>query len=236
MHAQELPLAVAEPFLRRFEPRLKLAGRLSSNLTLREGDGQAGSPDARLEGSVSAVALTLSHPLLGSDIPNLARVEGSCRLALNGSRLLIEQAEVQSEVGKASLAGTVDLASNLRDTLYQPGNRLDAQVDLARLAGLAPNSLHLTKDTQITSGTLTLHVGSSLRSESVRWEGDLRTSDLQGLYQGQRITWKEPFAVVFAAHQDANVLPVFERFRCDSDFLRLEMSGSLNEWTGARRL
>jgi hypothetical protein len=231
LRADALPLAAAEPFLRRFQPQIKLDGRFSTHLTLREGDGQAGSPDARLEGDVSLQALALSDPLLGPDCLRLARVETPCRLALEGSRVHIEQLEVQSDIGKLCLAGTVDLAKDPREVLTQPGHRIEAVVDLARLSGLVPNTLHLTKDTRIESGTVSLHVHSSARPDSVRWEGDLRTSDLQGLYQGQCITWKEPLAVVFVARQEANALPVFERFRCDSDFLRLEMSGSLEEWS-----
>ncbi len=200
-------------------------------MTLHQSDDQAGSPDVRLEGNVSIQGLTVSDPLFGPDCLKVERVEAPLRMALDGSRLVVEQVEVKSEVGKASLAGTVDLAKDLRDALNQPGHRVDAQIDLARLSELVPNTLHLTKDTRITSGTLALHVSSSARPDSVLWEGDLKTSDLQGLYQGQRITWKEPFAVVFTAHQEANALPVFERFRCDSDFLRLQMSGGIDEWT-----
>ncbi len=103
---------------------------------------------------------------------------------------------------------------------------------MARLADLVPNALHLTKDTRLQSGTLSLHLHSALRDDRVLWEGNLRTSDLEGLYQAQRITWKEPLSVVLTAHQEmSDPLPVLERLRCDSDFLRLEMSGSLQEWT-----
>ncbi|HEY7310036.1 MAG TPA: DUF748 domain-containing protein [Gemmataceae bacterium] len=231
VHAENAPLAAAEPFLRRFEPQIKLDGRWSANLTLRQGDGQPGSPDVRLEGDVSLQSLTLSDPLLGPDTLKLARVEAPCRLALDGSRLSVEKLDIRTDVGKASLTGTMDLAKDMRDLLHQPGHRLDAELDLARLAALAPNTLHLSKDAQITSGTLTLHLRSSIRGESLLWEGDLRTSDLRGQYQGQHLTWKEPLAVVFTAHQEINGLPVFERFQCDSDFLRVEMSGSVEEWT-----
>ncbi|HEY7424003.1 MAG TPA: hypothetical protein VH682_07190, partial [Gemmataceae bacterium] len=231
LHAEDAPLAAAELFLRRFEPQIKLDGRLNAALTLRQGDGQPGSPDVRLEGDASLQALTLSDPLLGPDTLRLARVEAPCRLAVDGSRLSVEQLEVRSEVGKVSLGGTVDLALDMRDLLRQPGHRLDAELDLARLAGLVPNTLHLTKDTQILSGSLTLHLRSSIRADSLVWEGDLRTSDLQGQYQGQRLTWKEPLAVLFTAHQEIGGFPVLERFQCASDFLRVEMSGSLEEWT-----
>jgi len=231
LHADAIPLAVAEPFLRRFEPRIKLDGRLAAHLTLHEGDGQAGSPDARLQGDVSVQALTVSDPLLGPDCLRLARVDAPCRLALEGSRVHFEQVEVKSDIGKLSLAGTVDLAKDLRDALSQPGYRVDAEIDLARLAGLAPNTLHLTKDTRIESGTASLHIHSSPGPDSVLWGGDLRTSDLQGVYQGQRITWKEPLALVFTARQEANALPLLERFRCDADFLHLEMSGSTDDWS-----
>jgi translocation and assembly module TamB len=242
LRAGDLSLDVAGPFLRRFAPQLQLGGRLNASVKLRPappspppvpGGGEGGgSPDVRLEGNVSLQDLTLSDPLLGPDVLRLERVQAPLRIALDGSRLAIEQLEIQSEIGKISHAGTIDLAKDLRSALVQPGHRVEAVLNVARLADLVPNALHLTKDTRMQSGTLSLHVNSVLRDDKVFWEGDLRTSDLEGLYQGQRITWKEPFAVVWAAHQEvSDPLPVLERFRCDSDFLRLEMSGSFREWT-----
>jgi translocation and assembly module TamB len=231
LHAEDLPLDAAEPFLRRIEPRMKVSGWLNANLKLQPSNGQPGSPDVRLEGAISLQTLALSDSLLGPDILRLPRVEAPLRIALDGSRLSIEQLEIRSAVGKASLAGTMDLAKEPRDVLLQPGHRLEAELNLARLADLVPNALHLTRDTRLQSGTLSLHLRSTLRDDSLLWEGDLHTSDLEGLYQGQRLTWKEPFAIVITGHQGmSDPLPVFECFRCDSDFLRLEMSGSLEEW------
>jgi translocation and assembly module TamB len=232
LRAGDLPLDAAGPFLRRLAPHLQLDGRLNANVKLRPSDGQAGAPDVRLEGNVSLQALTLSDPLLGPDILRLQHVQAPLRMALDGSRLAIEQLEMQSEIGKISLAGTMDLAKELRDALVQPGHRIEAELNLARLADLVPHALHLTKDTRMQSGALSLHLHNVLGDDMVHWEGDLHTSDLEGLYQGQRVTWKEPFAVVLTAHQEvSNPLPVLERLRCDSDFLRLEMSGSVQEWT-----
>lgn len=229
--SDELPLDAAEPLLRRLEPRIKLGGRLNVHLTFQPGEGQSVASDVRLQGSVSVQELALSNSLLRPDTLRLPRVDAPCRIVLDGTRLSIEQLEIQSEVGKISLAGAMDLARP-QDTLLQPGQRVEAELNLARLADLVPNTLHLTKDTRVQSGTLSLHLRSFLRGDSLLLEGDLHTSDLEGRFQGQRIIWKEPLNVVLTAHQDASTsLPVFECFRCDSDFLRLEMSGSLEEWT-----
>ncbi len=252
LRADDLPLDVAEPFLRRLAPHIHLHGRLNINVKLGSpplspplpegelrrsppvpgGDTGGGLPDVRLEGNVSLQALTLSDPMLGPDILHLQRVQAPLRISLDGSRLSIEQLEIQSEIGKISLAGTLDLAKDLGCAHIQPGHRIDAELNVARLANLVPNALHLTKDTRLQSGTLSMHLHSALRDDRVLWEGSLRTSDLEGLYQAQRITWKEPLSIVLTAHQEiSDPLPVLERLRCDSDFLRLEMSGSLREWT-----
>ncbi|MHB1427020.1 MAG: AsmA family protein, partial [Gemmataceae bacterium] len=232
LHADDLPLEAAGPFLRRFLPHVQLNGRLNAHAKLLSSDGQAGSPDVRLEGNVSLQALTLSDPLLGADVLRLERVQAPLRMALDGSRLAIEQLEIQSEIGKIRFAGTLDFSKDLRSIPMQPGHRIDAELNLARLAELVPNTLHLTKDTHVQSGTLSLHLHSALRENAVVWQGDLHTSDLEGQYQGQRVTWKEPFSVDLTAHQEmSDPLPVLEHLRCDSDFLRLEMSGSLQEWT-----
>jgi hypothetical protein len=230
--ATDLPMEAAELFLRRLEPQIKLGGRLSASLRIRPNDGQPNSPDMRLEGTLSLKAIELSDSFLGPDVLRLQRVDAPLRIALDGSRLWIERLEIQSNVGKLSLSGMMDLSKDLRDALIQPGHHVEAELNLARLAEQIPNALHLTKDTRMQSGTLSLHLSSALRGDAVLWEGNLHTSDLQGLYQGQQITWKEPFSVVLTAHQEiSDPLPVLERFRCDSDFLRLEMSGSLEEWT-----
>jgi translocation and assembly module TamB len=232
VRAENAPLETIEPFLRRIEPHLKLSGLARADLKLRASDGQPGAPDLRLEGSLALQELAVSDALLSPDVLRLQRVDAACRIALDSSRVRIEQLEFRSEVGKVSLAGTIDVAKDLREAFLQPGHRVEAELNLARLANLVPNALHLTKDTLLESGTLSLQLRSSLRDHSLLWEGDLHTSDLEGLYQGQRLIWKEPFAVVFAARQEASApLPVFERFRVDSDFLRLEISGSLEEWT-----
>ncbi len=232
LHAEDLPLDALEPILRRIEPRLRLGGWLNADLQLQPGSESNGGPDLRVAGNVAIQALTASDSLLGGDVLHLARVDAPCRFALEGSRLTVEQLEVQSEVGKVNLGGTIDLGKDSRAAVLQPGQRLDAELNLVRLAELLPDALHLTKDTRIQSGVLSLHLHSSQRGESLLWEGHVHTSDLEGLYQGQRIVWKEPFALVLAAHQETNdSLPILERFRCDSDFLRLEISGSLEEWT-----
>jgi translocation and assembly module TamB len=231
VQADDLPLDALEPFLRRIEPNLRLAGWLSADLQLQP-VGEQGGPDLLAQGKVSIQALSASDTLMGEDVLRLARVDAPCRVLLDGSRLNIEQMEIQSEVGKVNLAGTIDLAKESRGAVLQPGQRLDAELNLVRLAELLPDALHLTKDTRIQSGMLSLHLHSSQRGESLLWEGNVHTSDLEGLYQGQRIVWKEPFALVLTAHQDTlDSLPMLESFRCDSDFLRLEMSGSLEEWT-----
>jgi hypothetical protein len=244
LRADQLPLEAIEPFLRRFAPHLHLSGRLNVNGKICPSDGQAGAPDVRLEGGISLQALTLSDPfLLGSDVLHLQQVQTPIRLALDGSRLAIEQMEIQSEVGKLRLAGTLpkeedgkrkEESRNVFSSfvLLPSSLQVEAELNLARLAAMLPNALHLTKDTRMQSGTLSLQLHSTPCDDGTHWEGHLHTSDLEGLYQGQRVTWKEPFTVILTAHQEINnPLPVLERFRCDSDFLRLEMSGSLQEWT-----
>lgn len=230
--AADLPLEALEPFLRRIEPHFRLGGWLNADLKLQPGDGQPNVPDIRLVGNAALQALTVSDSALASDTLRLPRVDIPCRIALDGDRLGLEQLQLQSEVGKVGLSGSVDLSKEAREAVLLPGQHLEAELKLAPLAELLPNTLHLTKDTRIQSGTLSLHLNSSLRGDSLLWEGDVRASDLEGQYQGQRLVWKEPFALVLTAHQElSDLLPVLERFRCDADFLRFEMSGSLEEWT-----
>jgi hypothetical protein len=222
------PLAILQPFLHRIDPAIRLDGRLDAKVDARWGEK---ANTSELAGRVGVSDLVLAGPWLGADQLRLARVETPCRLVLEGSRVRIDEAALKCDVGSAAVRGTFDPTQDLAALLEQPGMHLAFDVDLAKLAALLPHTLRLQKDTQIHAGRLSGKIDSVARAGGVVWEGMLNTSDIRGSHQGQAIVWREPLALAFAVRQAPGSLPVFERLRCDADFLHLEGAGSMERLT-----
>jgi hypothetical protein len=148
----------------------------------------------------------------------------------------IDRADLRCDAGRVSLAGAIDLQRGLMEALAQPGQRLDVAVDLARLVRLLPHTVALPPGTSVASGGLELHLESKPRPEGVGWEGRLHGADLEGTCNGKKLLWKNPIAIAFAAHQVGRGLPVFEHFRCESDFLQMEVAGSVEQLAVHARL
>jgi translocation and assembly module TamB len=235
LQADTFPLAVAQPFLRRVQPDLQLDGIATTRLVLSSGIGAAGQPNLRLEGKLSLSNFLLIGPWVEPDRVQLERVELPCRVALEGGCMRVEQLDLDCDIGKVSLAGLLDPTRPFGGFLERPGQRIDLEVDLARLGRLLPSTLALPQETHLSSGGLSLHVRSSASPGGLLWEGDFRTTDLRGTYQGQRIDWKEPLTAAFTARQAPGTLPVFERGRCDADFFHLEVAGSPQKLTATVR-
>lgn len=225
--ADGLPLALAEPFLRRLVPGIQLGGALGADLTLRPGDGGAAQPGIRLEGRLTVRDFSLGAPAwIGVDRIVLKRVEIPCRLALHSPWVHVERAEVQSDVGTFRLAGKVDLSKGLNALLRQPGCDAGLEVDLVRLTDLFPDTLGLSPITRLTQGRLEAHLHSVADARGTHWEGDLSTSELRGLFEGQPVAWKAPLKLDFRTQPVRDGLPLPAWLRCDSDFLQAKATGS----------
>jgi hypothetical protein len=201
-----------------------MEGQLRAELQLHADDVRH---DGRAEGSVAVDDLVLAAPLLSEDTLRLQHVEAPFRLSRIGRRVEVERAELRCDVARAGLAGVIDLRQGLAEQLAQAGQRIDVEADLARLARLLPSTVALPPQTSIASGTLTLRLHSTPRPDGVLWEGEAHTADIEGVCEGKKLLWKKPIALVFAVHQAPGSLPVFEHFHCESDFVQMEVSGSV---------
>jgi hypothetical protein len=220
IHAERLPLGLLAPLLRRVEPGTRLDGRLNADIA-----GQWEGNQAKFEGRVTATGFQLAAPWLGNDRITLATLDAPCKATLADRRLHVEQARLMCDLGEARLAGFFD-TGDLLNAWRQPGLEAGIDLDLARLAAMLPSRLHLHQDLKVTSGRLTAAVRSQAMPQGVAWDGRLVTADIRGINAGRAVSWPQPIKVEFAAKQTQGKLPTVDRLTCESNFLRLEGSGS----------
>jgi hypothetical protein len=233
LQLDSLPLALAKPVLRRTVPDAQLDGRLSGQVVLQWGATEVGAPSLNLDGQVSGKGLVVSGPWLEGDHLRLEQLDAPLHLVMQGSTLRVERAEVQCDLGKASVRGTVDTDRIEPAVLARSPFQALADLDLARLANMLPNTLHLRPDTRITSGRLAVDVSSSGAPQGSAWQGTVQVSALKAVRQGQQIVLPEPIAIAFAAHEPPGAAVIVDRCRCESSFLNLEAAGTADRLTAS---
>jgi translocation and assembly module TamB len=221
----ELPLRLFGPWLRRAAPGGKLDGHAACRLHY-----QWDKDESRLDGRLNVRKLFLAGPWLGRDQVRFDTLDIPCKLAIAGDNLRLDQADMTCDLGKISARGSFDLNRPVLAGLSHPGNDLDADVNLARLANMLPHTLHLHKDTNVASGRLTMRVRCLPRPDGVAWEGQLSTSDLKGTARGQPVVWPAPLQARFQAHQTGESLPIVDVLHCDSGFLQMEAREEPGQW------
>jgi translocation and assembly module TamB len=218
--AEQFPLDLAEPFLRRFEPNLHVFGRLTANLELQADSAQ----QMTVNGRIQAQQFEVADAQRFADVVQLRKVDMPCSLSVRDGVIQAQKIEVVSEAGHVTVQGSFDPAKNYSTWLDQTGAVVSVDVDLAQVAKLLPNTLHLHKDLQITSGRLQANLTSQANGNDVIWQGKIETSDLQAQQNGQVVSWQQPLIVDVAARNVPNQLPVIDRLHCDSEFLKIDVT------------
>lgn len=183
--------------------------------------------------------LALAAPAwLGRDVLRLDRVNAQGQLVTAGPRWTVRNFRVESDVANGTANGSFlapqpgqPLAAWLEQSFDQADAEFTGQVDLARLANMLPNVVHLRDQTQLVSGVASLSLRTAPSGEANqerRWLGELATKDLAALRGGRRIAWEQPFAMQAALARSARG-PMLERLVCQSDFLQVQAQGSLAE-------
>ncbi len=242
-----VPLSVVGALLRRNDPTARFTGWVSL-----EGDAAwqpptSGKPVSSnpvmallAQGLTTSGRITLVNPvysgvLTGGEPLRVAGAEAPWRLAAKPDRLQIETLAAHSEIGSARVAGHVtppELAAWLAGQFALPsGLRGGAEVDLARLAAIAPEVLRLQKGVRIESGTVRADVTSRIENGVPRLMGEIRTDSLTGTSGRKRIEWQRPLRVTFSALRPGEDWQV-ENLRCESDFLTANASGNESQIKG----
>jgi hypothetical protein len=217
------PLSSLVPLAGRIEPGLGLAGSLDVHV---EGSWGTTAAELKVAGKTSMRDFELGASWLGKDHVHLDRAEAACDVTLEGGRLVVRKAELSCDVATASAVGELRTAAGPQALLQQAGCRVHLEADLARIVAMLPSVVPVYEDARLTSGRIGIDLGSSARPGGVAWEGNIHITDVKGVRNQQVIAWDSPIAVDFRVLAAAKGLPVIESARCDSEFLRLTLTGS----------
>lgn len=226
LNANGIPLGMAQAIGKRFDPSLRTSGELSCQLT-----GEWKESTGALAGRISAGDLYLAGSWLGGDRIRLSKVDLPCQIALDKSRVTIEQAELACDLGYAKVKGSIDIEKPFMASLQAPGNEIKVDVDLAKTAKMLPATLRIQSGTEILAGRLNLNIASAAQKGGVLWKGKLTTSDLRGKNGTTEFVWNDPIALDFALHQEGKGLPVVDHLQCRSAFLNLTGRGTADKFT-----
>ena len=233
MAASEFPLAALTPILERLAPGTIVSGHLTADLK-GEWSQTADAPlSAKIEGSLSARDLDLTAPWLNGDRLHLASVGLPLKIETEGSGLRIDRADLTSDIGTISAAGTFDPDEPFDRVVDRPGIKVEADVDLAKLAALLPNLLRIREGTSIREGKLNLKLASRATDAGTAWDGEVRTSALKAERGDQPIDWDEPLTIEFSGRVPPGQLPTFDKFLCRSDFIAINAQGSSESFRAA---
>ena len=228
-----LPLAALGPLLTRFAPTARLGGRLTSSLTCH---ADAALDRISLEGTLTTDELRLADSSLGVDPLKIGRLDADGKLAWQDGRLAVEQLTAKSDLGELSLSGTFVAQSKPGESwsavLTRQVCQLRGRLDLARLAATLPGTLRIRKGTEITSGQVSLTLAIQPDALGSAWNGQVEANNLTAVSQGRQIVWRQPVQVALTAHATAQG-PVVESLKCESNFLRLEASGTADRLSAA---
>jgi translocation and assembly module TamB len=229
--AADFPLDVIEPFARRADPGLTLAGTLSADLTAGVTPSESGLPDSRVAGTVSARELVITSPRLGPEPLSLRRVELPCAATTKGTEVRVEKASLTCELGSASFAGTLDLAEPVEKWIDRPGLKATADADVAALAARFPKLLRIRDGLELREGRVRAELASTPGPGGPAWVGSVKTTALKGVRGGKPLAWDQPVEVAFAGRLGPTRVPAFDRLDVKAEFATVTARGSPERFT-----
>jgi hypothetical protein len=254
------PVSAAGPLVRRADPRARLEGAATGRGTFawnapQQPAAPGGAPywiDALLasglmtEGSLVLDGFTAQGRTTGGDVLRLARVEVPWRIRTDGGRLVIDDLRIDSgEIGAVRLMAALsrgDLGSMLSASPATwgevdasgarrwPQGRLGADIDVARLAQLAPAAVALRGDLRPISGRLVVLLDSEQQGGD-RLTAQVTASNFTAEAAGKLVSWDQPFSLNGTLVRQPNGL-VVESLRCESEFVNGDLRGDLANLQG----
>ncbi len=226
LQVEGVPLAAAEPWLRRFVAGSELSGTLSGQGTANWTATAAAFPtDLTSSGTLAIDRLDATAPRLLGDRVRLARVELPWRLTSQPTGLAIEDFALRTDVGQVALRGRLDpkLDAARHDL------ELRGSFDIARLAAMLPHALRIRADTTITSGAIEVagryqpHEGGQIIS------GSVRAAQLSATSAGKPFRWDQPVDARFALRRAGGTMQL-DTLQCNSKFLKIDAAGDAQKF------
>src|SRR5262249_24493054 len=125
---------------------------------------------------------------------------------------------------------------SLDKLLDNHGVRLEADVDLAKVAALLPKLLRIREGTAIREGRLTAKLTSRNTPAGTTWDGEVHTAALKATRGGKDVAWEAPLSVEFSGRVPPGHLPVFDKLVCRSDFIAVNAQGSPESFRAAANI
>ncbi|MFO0937069.1 MAG: DUF748 domain-containing protein [Gemmataceae bacterium] len=221
----ELPLEPVSWIARRFEPGLIMRGHASGHVELAI-DGKT----VNIEGKLNARDLELANERRGGELFASGMVEIPVSLTFNDSVLTSRNCQLTCDAGKASFAGTIDLAKTPDHWLSQPGLKINVDLHAEKLPKLLPSIRQSLAGTQIQSGAITLAIASKENPKGTTWDGSFDISTIRAVRDGKTIVWDTPVKAEFAGRVGTDGYPTFDKLQVASDFIGLNFRGSWDQF------
>jgi hypothetical protein len=234
VQAQNAPLAPLTALLRRFDSRLNLAGRATTDLTVTWLP-QAIRPSVTVRGQSSVEQFVLAATALGEDRLELARLSLPCDVKWDGRTIDVVELRVDCDLGKATVRGQAPIsdfdAPSLVRALAQAKAEAAGDIDLVRVAAALPRTLRLRPETQLTNGRVQFSLSNRVEADQPITTGVFEVTQLAALDRGRPLAWQQPLRLTLQT-RDTRGGPQVDKLEIVSDFLRAEASGPWDKLNG----
>lgn len=224
------------PLLPRVNPHAELEGELNADTTISLIAAETGT-EWDWSGTLGTDKLVLAgFPAIERDRLALDQVQLTGRTAMTQGRLAMHDVKVVTDIGLFTATGDVPLGASTEKSsseivlslLSDEDYHVQGRVDLARLAKLLPQTLHIRDGIEITGGDVQVDMVGAAADGIRRWSGKVGIAKLNASNNGQPIPWNQPFNARFAAHRDQSSV-IVDLLECQSDFLKVSAKGTLED-------
>ncbi|HEX5470303.1 MAG TPA: hypothetical protein VFW73_00360 [Lacipirellulaceae bacterium] len=241
VQADRIALAIAEPWLRRFESGSALSGTLSGQATASWTAGNSGLPsDLSTRGALRVDQFDATGAGLHGDHVRLAQVELPWRITAQPTGLAIDEFQLRTDIGQLAIRGQFDPAavrppdskSSTAARLIAGRHDLDMRgaIDIARLVAMLPHTLNIRNGVTITSGTIDITGGLKPTAKGETLTGSVNVARLAGTSRGKALAWDQPINMDVSL-RGANGVIALDSLQCNSKFLHIEAAGTLQQFT-----
>ncbi len=228
LSARQLPTDAATPFLTRFYERMEMGGLLNGEIAAKWSDyGNSISLNAA-PANIQHVRF-MAPNRIGDDQIRLANLKVMGELSLTPEMVDATDFVCETDIGHLRANGGFawrQLAS-LKNNFEIPATdfQSDAELDLAKLAGMLPNTLPLQDDLTIQSGSIQFTASSRVEGEIRKLVFNGESAGLSAIRNGQPINWHKPIRLVAVLRQTPESV-VVESLDCSSNFLKITGSAT----------
>lgn len=236
--ARQFPLGSLAPLVERYAPGTTAGGRLTGAAEFERKPVGDGSAELTLHGNLAVADLDAAGPWSRGDRVKMAHAEvKTASVSLVKNEITMKDTVFTCDAGTLSATAAVSLVEPVAELFTTPGLQVDARIDVAKLAAVAPRLMRLREGTKLTAGQVTAKVTSIQGPHGVAWAGDVSATALHGERAGRPLAWDKPLHLAFAGHlRGHDHLPVFDKLECEADFVGLAARGSAEAFLVEARL